>query len=289
MNTTCNHALYAMTDVFNQFFEKLAPVLLPQMLSQFKWCLRQDNDQLSRSAVACIENLIVTNRPLMSDAVEGSVVEFLGDAVLVTVTTNESKKSGVQVHLEILSAVRRIVTEQNFLSSKANLDESATDHYDKLMVLVDSLLVSFASGRESIDKAFDALPLLIKQETQSYKSALDILLALYHDKQNHDNQGRTETRILGLLGDGLAYFLVTSLKSQRDAWSDLLAEVFEEILNFPDSKFRVTVAVLYEGICDVLAVPTVSKEFRLVLCKVLKRVGTMYGIVDKKEAAEQAI
>ncbi len=32
------------------------------MLSQYKWCLRQENDQLSRSAVACIENLIVTNR-----------------------------------------------------------------------------------------------------------------------------------------------------------------------------------------------------------------------------------
>ncbi len=29
MDTTCNHALYAMTDVFNEFFPKLAPILLP--------------------------------------------------------------------------------------------------------------------------------------------------------------------------------------------------------------------------------------------------------------------
>ena len=28
MDTTCNHALYAMTDVFNEFFAKLAPILL---------------------------------------------------------------------------------------------------------------------------------------------------------------------------------------------------------------------------------------------------------------------
>ena len=41
MTTTCNHALYAMMDVFTQFFEVLSPVLLEDVLSQLLWCVQQ--------------------------------------------------------------------------------------------------------------------------------------------------------------------------------------------------------------------------------------------------------
>ena len=41
MTTTCNHALYAMMDVFTQYFELLSPVLLDNVLSQLLWCVQQ--------------------------------------------------------------------------------------------------------------------------------------------------------------------------------------------------------------------------------------------------------
>ena len=41
MTTTCNHALYAIMDVFSQYFEVLAPVLLDDVLQQLKWCVKQ--------------------------------------------------------------------------------------------------------------------------------------------------------------------------------------------------------------------------------------------------------
>jgi len=41
MTTTCNHALYAMMDVFSQFFEVLSPVLLEDILNQLLWCVQQ--------------------------------------------------------------------------------------------------------------------------------------------------------------------------------------------------------------------------------------------------------
>ncbi len=43
MATTCNHALYAMIDVFTQFFDILSPVLLDNVLSQLLWCVQQGN------------------------------------------------------------------------------------------------------------------------------------------------------------------------------------------------------------------------------------------------------
>ena len=41
MTTTCNHALYAVVDVFTQYFEVLSDVLLEDMFSHLLWCVQQ--------------------------------------------------------------------------------------------------------------------------------------------------------------------------------------------------------------------------------------------------------
>lgn len=41
MTTTCNHALYAICDVFTQYFEALDDVLLDDILAQLYWCVQQ--------------------------------------------------------------------------------------------------------------------------------------------------------------------------------------------------------------------------------------------------------
>ncbi|XP_030624567.1 brefeldin A-inhibited guanine nucleotide-exchange protein 2 [Chanos chanos] len=61
MTTTCNHALYAICDVFTQFYEPLSEVLLADIFAQLQWCVRQDNEQLARSGTNCLENLVILN------------------------------------------------------------------------------------------------------------------------------------------------------------------------------------------------------------------------------------
>lgn len=41
MTTTCNHALYAICDVFTQFYEPLSEILLVDIFTQLQWCVRQ--------------------------------------------------------------------------------------------------------------------------------------------------------------------------------------------------------------------------------------------------------
>lgn len=41
MTTTCNHALYAICDVFTQFYEPLSQILLADIFTQLQWCVRQ--------------------------------------------------------------------------------------------------------------------------------------------------------------------------------------------------------------------------------------------------------
>ncbi|XP_028309947.1 brefeldin A-inhibited guanine nucleotide-exchange protein 2 isoform X2 [Gouania willdenowi] len=61
MTTTCNHALYAICDVFTQFYEPLNEILLQDIFTQLQWCVRQDNEQLARSGTNCLENLVILN------------------------------------------------------------------------------------------------------------------------------------------------------------------------------------------------------------------------------------
>ncbi|KAH0816150.1 hypothetical protein GEV33_006641 [Tenebrio molitor] len=61
MTTTCNHALYAIVDVFTQYFEVLGPLMLGELYSQLHWCVQQDNEQLARSGTNCLENLVNSN------------------------------------------------------------------------------------------------------------------------------------------------------------------------------------------------------------------------------------
>ncbi|KAJ8959328.1 hypothetical protein NQ318_022014 [Aromia moschata] len=61
MTTTCNHALYAIVDVFTQYFDILGPLLLEELYLQLHWCVQQDNEQLARSGTNCLENLVNSN------------------------------------------------------------------------------------------------------------------------------------------------------------------------------------------------------------------------------------
>ncbi|XP_050518522.1 brefeldin A-inhibited guanine nucleotide-exchange protein 1 isoform X2 [Diabrotica virgifera virgifera] len=61
MTTTCNHALYAIVDVFTQYYDVLGPLLLEELYSQLHWCVQQDNEQLARSGTNCLENLVNSN------------------------------------------------------------------------------------------------------------------------------------------------------------------------------------------------------------------------------------
>ncbi|XP_053250178.1 brefeldin A-inhibited guanine nucleotide-exchange protein 2 isoform X2 [Podarcis raffonei] len=61
MTTTCNHALYAICDVFTQFYEALNEILLADIFAQLHWCVKQDNEQLARSGTNCLESLVILN------------------------------------------------------------------------------------------------------------------------------------------------------------------------------------------------------------------------------------
>uniref|UniRef100_U3KEN4 ARF guanine nucleotide exchange factor 2 n=1 Tax=Ficedula albicollis TaxID=59894 RepID=U3KEN4_FICAL len=85
MTTTCNHALYAICDVFTQFYEALHEILLPDILAQLHWCVKQDNEQLARSGTNCLENLVILNGQKFSPEVWGQTCNCMLEIFKTTI------------------------------------------------------------------------------------------------------------------------------------------------------------------------------------------------------------
>jgi len=85
LNTTCNHALYALTDVFSQYFAVVSPLLLNDLFAQLQWCIQQDNEQLSRSGISCLENLVLSNGSKFNGESWDSLSQCLHDVFSSTI------------------------------------------------------------------------------------------------------------------------------------------------------------------------------------------------------------
>uniref|UniRef100_A0A8C5NE94 SEC7 domain-containing protein n=1 Tax=Gouania willdenowi TaxID=441366 RepID=A0A8C5NE94_GOUWI len=96
MTTTCNHALYAICDVFTQYFESLNEVLLDDILAQLYWCVQQDNEQLARSGTNCLENVVILNGEKFSPETWDKTCN--SPASLQNQTTNQVSLRGPPLH-----------------------------------------------------------------------------------------------------------------------------------------------------------------------------------------------
>ncbi|KRX20710.1 Brefeldin A-inhibited guanine nucleotide-exchange protein 1 [Trichinella nelsoni] len=77
MMTTCNHALYAIVDVFTQYYKTLSEIILPDLYALLLWTIQQENEQLARSAINCLENFIISNGMKFSAEVRELSVSLL--------------------------------------------------------------------------------------------------------------------------------------------------------------------------------------------------------------------
>ncbi|CAG7719826.1 unnamed protein product [Allacma fusca] len=84
MTTTCNHALFAIVDVFTQYYEVLGPLLMDDLFTQLQWCVQQDHEQLARSGTHCFEHLVISSGSKFTPSAWSSTCEFLKTIFITT-------------------------------------------------------------------------------------------------------------------------------------------------------------------------------------------------------------
>ncbi|VDN05986.1 unnamed protein product [Thelazia callipaeda] len=84
MRTTCNHALYAIVDVFTQYYSVLSTILLTSIYEQLYWCAQQENEQLARSAINCLESLLLLNGSKFTSAMWDETIILIANIFNIT-------------------------------------------------------------------------------------------------------------------------------------------------------------------------------------------------------------
>uniref|UniRef100_A0A665WIG9 ADP-ribosylation factor guanine nucleotide-exchange factor 1 (brefeldin A-inhibited) n=1 Tax=Echeneis naucrates TaxID=173247 RepID=A0A665WIG9_ECHNA len=302
MTTTCNHALYAICDVFTQYFESLNDVLLDDILAQLYWCVQQDNEQLARSGTNCLENVVILNGEkfspetwdktcnslLIKCVVQLELIQTIDNIVFFPAT---SKKEDA----ENFAAAQRDAV----YAADVPVDTQDQGMYryltsEQLFKLLDCLLEShrFAKAFNSNNEQRTLLwkagfkgkskPNLLKQETSSLACGLRILFRMYTDAGRQDAWPEVQRRLLNVCSEAVAYFLALTSESHREAWTNLLLLFLTKVLKISDERFKAHASRYYPLLCEIMQFDLIP-ELRAVLRKFYLRIGLVFNIAQLPE------
>ncbi|TRY63979.1 hypothetical protein TCAL_07154 [Tigriopus californicus] len=290
IDTTCNHALYAMTDVFSEFYDVLVRVVLTDLLSQYQWCIQQPNEQLSKSAISCFQTLVATNQNRMDQRTFALIISFLSETIKdtsVTVYQDEDIVVGrVHVHLDVLEVSMNVLTSTDYGQAMEEghlwFEILIPEHFEVLRKLLRSLEQSFNESKTVLEvtpmgSRKRDVSIMVKQETKAAECLLLILIELCTSNLPSEYQKSLEKYFVGFLVDVLGYFLSITAKTQQEQWDRMLSSTLGQVLAFQESMFLSVMSSLYNLICDILSIG-VSKDLRSVACQMLKRIGALYDI-----------
>jgi len=129
------------------------------------------------------------------------------------------------------------------------------------------------------------LPNLLKQESSSASTLVNVLVRMYRDKRPEYQSTREQimTRLVPL-GRGVMEDF-TQLKADTQtknivAWTPVVAEVLNGFVNFDDQAFEMYLPALYPLAIDLLS-RDMAPELREALQKALRRVGELKGIIER--------
>uniref|UniRef100_A0A672LH54 ARF guanine nucleotide exchange factor 2 n=1 Tax=Sinocyclocheilus grahami TaxID=75366 RepID=A0A672LH54_SINGR len=276
MTTTCNHALYAICDVFTQFYEPLSEVLLADIFAQLQWCVKQDNEQLARSGTNCLENLVILNGEKFSSEVWDVTCACMLDifqttsphALLTWRPAGQEEEVGEGKHmvrsqlfagllikcvvqLELIQTIDNIVFYPA-TSKREDAENMAAAQRDALEQAEETEADQGMYRHLSSQHLFKLLDCLLESHrfAKDFNSNNEQRTALWRagfkgkSKPNLLKQETSNTTVHMLYGkvsgqvcsEALAYFISLTSESHREAWTSLLLLLLTRTLRMPDDK-----------------------------------------------------
>ncbi|XP_069739883.1 brefeldin A-inhibited guanine nucleotide-exchange protein 1-like isoform X1 [Narcine bancroftii] len=158
MTTTCNHALYAICDVFTQFYEILNQILLDDIIAQLHWCVQQDNEQLARSGTNCLENVVILNGQKFSPFVWDKTCDCMLNMFKTTIPhvllawrpagiEEDSSEKGSDLEVDM----------QSVCSAERNASEKGQSQFSQVSTTSDEIWKYKQNAKMSDRKLFAAL------------------------------------------------------------------------------------------------------------------------------------
>ncbi|XP_011914061.1 PREDICTED: brefeldin A-inhibited guanine nucleotide-exchange protein 1 isoform X3 [Cercocebus atys] len=219
MTTTCNHALYAICDVFTQYLEVLSDVLLDDIFAQLYWCVQQDNEQLARSGTNCLENVVILNGEKFTLEIWDKTCNCTLDIFKTTIP--HALLTWRPTSGETAPPPPSPVSEKPL----DTISQKSVDIHDSVQPRsVDNRpqapLVSASAVNEEVSKIKSTArfkgkskPNLLKLFFSSLACGLRILFRMYMDESRVSAWEEVQQRLLNVCSEALSYFLTLTSES----------------------------------------------------------------------------
>uniref|UniRef100_A0A2I3TB07 ADP ribosylation factor guanine nucleotide exchange factor 2 n=1 Tax=Pan troglodytes TaxID=9598 RepID=A0A2I3TB07_PANTR len=313
MTTTCNHALYAICDVFTQFYEALNEVLLSDVFAQLQWCVKQDNEQLARSGTNCLENLVISNGEKFSPEVWDETCNCMLDIfkttiphVLLTWRPVGMEDDSSEKHLKLFASLlikcvvqlELIQTIDNIVfypatSKKEDAEHMVAAQQDTLDADIhieteDQGMYKYMSSQH-LFKLLDCL-----QESHSFSKAFNSNYEQRTVLWRAGFKGKSKPNLLKQETSSLAcclriLFRMYVDENRRDSWE----EIQQRLLTFlsaiykmhHSNTFKAHASMYYPYLCEIMQFDLIP-ELRAVLRKFFLRIGVVYKIWIPEEPSQ---
>ncbi|OAD52521.1 Brefeldin A-inhibited guanine nucleotide-exchange protein 1 [Eufriesea mexicana] len=310
MTTTCNHALYAIVDVFSQFYDTLGPLLLEQLYSQLLWCVQQDNEQLARSGTNCLENLVISNGIKFDEqtwektcsCVLDIFESTLPSALLSWKPHSQSLTNGETIKNKVFSALLiKCVVQLELIQTIDNIvfypATSRKEDQENLALAQADMFNGKSSElgvRAGADQQKEEQGMYCALTTTHLLQLVECLLKSHRFAKsfnsNHDQRnvlwkagfrGNVKPNLLKQETQSLAcalriLFKMYSDEAHRADWS----KVKTRLVEMSDNRFAVHASSCYPLLCEVMCFD-LKPELRSVLRRFFLRIGPVFRITQQ--------
>ncbi|KAF1771775.1 hypothetical protein GCK72_003603 [Caenorhabditis remanei] len=309
MSTTCNHAMLSVVEVFTQFFNQLSVYALPMIYRQFGVFIRQQNEQLARCTISCLESLISQNGERFTESMWQQTIELIRELFAATLPkslltweppnsngmVSEERTNGSDalfteqivfcvVQNELVEAVSRIVLGDARESTKSlQADGLFTQMSPQLLLSIcDALAESHKLAKQFNDNngqrtllwkaglRGSSKPNLINQETRSLSAMLAIILRLLYDLRAQEIAGQISIRVLEVVSLALNGYGEAESDTRRTAYGPVICELLRECIDLPTELLPVLGPEFPLKLCD-LVVTAEGQTMRRHLANLLRR------------------
>ncbi|XKL63402.1 hypothetical protein PGB90_005766 [Kerria lacca] len=290
MTTTCNHALYAIVDVFTQYFEILGPLLLRDLYTQLHWCVLQlhlisvivnktGNEQLARSGTNCLENLVISSGQKFDDEIWENTCNCIRDMFDCTIPKELYTTNDCLFEKEISET--KLKRSNSIVSNTSVISGSSLDHFpSKSNNAVSALYIKCIVQLELIQTIDNIVfyPATSRKEDQENLALAQADISqqeIYSPDQQKEEQGMYRNLKTSQL------FLLTKclMKSHK------FARTFNT-----HHEFKLHASSLYSPLCELLYLD-LKPELRSVLRRFFQRIvgekppGEKDSVVDRRAHA----
>ncbi|CAL2032486.1 unnamed protein product [Caenorhabditis brenneri] len=241
MSTTCNYAMPKVIEIFSKYFSRLDDSTISIVYKHFGILIRQDCEEMSRSAICCLESLIFRNGERFTVAMWEQTLSLIQNLL--------SSPLSSEIQLELIESVSRIILGDS-REDNSKTEELFTHLTPQQLLRICDILTENQKSFENVENKKGSSQM--KVETRSLSTIMSIVLRLMYDIRANEMKEDISKRVFEMVSLSFDGYEKADSETSRNSYGDVICGLLEEFNNLPNELLPVVGAEFSSKLCDLV-------------------------------------